>query len=146
MEDLKQKVRRAIELFNSQKLDELVEEYAENAEFISPFAGQVKGRKAIAEAWKRNNVAFPDSKVTIDRIIVEGNTAGVECTYSGTNTGPLQLRSGQTLPATNKKVTGPALDISTYENGKAVSHHQYFDTVPGLIQLGLMPAPAGAPA
>jgi steroid delta-isomerase-like uncharacterized protein len=146
MEDLKQKVRRDMELFNAGKYEEFVDGYSEDAEFTSPLGGTVKGRKAIAEIWNRNKQAFPDSKVTIDRIVAEGDTVAVEYTFSGTNTGALQFPSGETAPATNKKVTGPAVDIVVYKNGKVVLHRQYFDQVPGLIQLGLMPAPAGATA
>jgi len=144
MEDLKERVRRAIDSYNAHKVD--AEDYAEDAEFVAPGRGPAKGKRAIADYWKQQLESFPDAKVTVDRIISEGDTVVVEYAFTGTNTGPLRLPSGEVLPATNRKVTGPGLDIVTFERGKITSHHQYFDQVPAFVQLGLMPAPAGAPA
>ena len=146
MEDLKERVRRMIDAYNAHKLDELPEAYAEDAELVGPTAGQVKGRQAIGGHWKNALETTPDSKATIDRIIREGNVVAVEYTVTGTNTGPLRLPTGEVLPATNKRFTVPGLDILTYESGKIVSHHLYFDRVPVLAQLGLMPTPARATA
>ncbi len=130
MEDLKERFRRWIDAYNAHKLDELAEAYAEDAELVGPIAGQLKGRQAIADHFKKGLEMAPDSKVTIDRIISDGNVLVVEYTATATNTGPLRLSTGETLPATNKRVTGPGLDILTYESGKVVSHHIYFDRVP----------------
>ncbi len=146
MEDLKVRVRRWIDAFSAHKLDEVAEAYAEDAELVGPAAGQVKGRQAIAGHWKNALEVTPDSKATIDRLISEGNVVVVEYIFTGTNTGPMRLPTGEVLPATNKRVTVPGLDILTYQSGKIVSHHLYFDRVPVLAQLGLMPAPARATA
>jgi len=146
MEDLKEKVRRWMAAYNAHRLDELAEAYAEDAELVGPTAGQLKGRQSIADHWKNALEVAPDSKATIDRIISEGNVVAVEYTVTGTNTGPLRLPTGQVMPATNKRVTAPGLDILTYESGKVVSHHLYFDRIPILAQLGMMPAPASARA
>jgi steroid delta-isomerase-like uncharacterized protein len=144
MEDLKESLRRWIDAYNARNLNELTEAYAEDAELSGPTAGQVKGRQPIADHWKMALETTPDAKATIDRMISEGNVVVVEYTVTGTNTGPLRLPTGEVLPATNKRVTVPGLDILTYEGGKIVSHHLYFDRVPVLAQLGLIPAPASA--
>lgn len=146
MEDLKERARRWIDAYNAHKLDELAEAYAEDAELVGPTAGRVKGRQTIADHWKNALEMTPDSKAIIDRIISEGNVVVVEYAFTGTNTGPLRLPTGEVLPATNKRVTVPGLDVLTYQRGKIVSHHLYFDRVPILAQLGLTPAPASATA
>ena len=146
MADAKELSRRQIELFNQGKVDEGMKEWADDAELVTPMSGPLKGREAIAGYWRQMRETFPDAKVTIHRMVAEGDTVVTEYTFTGTNTGPLRLPSGETVPATNKVVTGPALDIGTIVNGKVTSLHQYFDMVPGMVQLGLMPAPAGAPA
>ncbi len=138
--------RRQIELFNQGKVDEGMVDWADDAELVSPLTPPLKGREAITGYWRQLLESFPDSKVTVHRTVAEGDTVVTEYTFTGTNTGPLRLPSGETIPATNKRVTGDALDIGTVENGKVKSLHQYFDQVSSLVQLGLMPAPAAAPA
>jgi steroid delta-isomerase-like uncharacterized protein len=142
MADAKEIARRQIALFNQGKLAEALDDWADDAELATPLAPGLKGKEAIAGYWRQMLESFPDAKVTVHRVIAEGDTAVTEYTFTGTNTGPLRLPTGEILPATNKRIDGPALDIGTMENGKVKSLHQYWDTVPGLIQLGLMPAPA----
>jgi predicted ester cyclase len=146
MADAKEFSRRQIDLFNQGQIDEGMKGWADDAELVTPMSGPLKGREAIAAYWRQMRETFPDAKVTVHRMVAEGDTVVTEYTFPGTNTGPLRLPTGETVPATNRVVTGPALDIGTIVNGKVISLHQYFDMVPGMVQLGLMPAPAGAPA
>jgi steroid delta-isomerase-like uncharacterized protein len=134
-------------MFNEHKLDEGMKDWADDAELVSPFAPQgLKGREAVAQYWRQMLESFPDVKVIVHRMVEEGDTTVTEYTFTGTNTGPLRMPTGETLPATNKRITGTAVDIGTEENGRVKSLHQYWDQVPGLVQLGLMPVPAEAPA
>jgi steroid delta-isomerase-like uncharacterized protein len=146
MADAKEIARKSIALFNEGKIAEALEDWADDAELVTPLAPELKGKQAIAGYWRQMRESFPDAKVTVHRMVGEGDTVVTEYTFTGTNTGPLRLPTGEILPATNKSTTGPALDIGTIENGKVKSLHQYWDTVPGMVQLGLMPAPARASA
>jgi predicted ester cyclase len=142
MTDAKEFVRRQIALFNEGKIAESMEDWADDAELVTPMAPPLKGRQAITEYWRQMKESFPDAKVTVHKMVTEGDTTVTEYTFTGTNTGPLQLPTGEKAPATGKLVTGLALDIGVVEDGKIKSLHQYFDTVPGMVQLGLMPTPA----
>jgi steroid delta-isomerase-like uncharacterized protein len=144
MADAKEFVRKQIALFNEGKIAEMVEDWANDAELVTPMAPPLKGRQAISEYWRQMRESFPDAKVTVHKMVSEGDTTVTEYTFTGTNKGPLQLPTGEKIPATGGVVTGLALDIGIVENGKIKSLHQYFDTVPGLVQLGLMPTPAKA--
>lgn len=144
MADAKEFVRRQIALFNDGKIDEAIQDWAEDAELVTPWGPARKGRQAVAEYWRQMKESMPDAKVTIHKMIAEGDTVSTEYTFTGTNTGPLYMPTGEKLPATGKSITGLALDIGTIENGKVKSLHQYFDTVPGMVQLGLMPVPEAA--
>jgi steroid delta-isomerase-like uncharacterized protein len=147
MADSKQIARQAIEWFNQGKLDEWSKTVAEDAELFSPMAGTIKGRDAIRGYFAQMRETFPDAKVTIHKMVAEGNTCVTEYTFTGTNTGPMRLPTGDTIPATNKTISGLALDIGVIDDsGQLKSLHQYFDTASGLQQLGLMPAPAAARA
>jgi ketosteroid isomerase-like protein len=57
----------------------------------------------------------------------------------GTNSGPLHLPTGETLPATGKQLRIRSCDVVKVEGGEITSHHLYFDQVEFLAQLGLMP-------
>jgi len=147
MADLKEKTRNAIELFNQHRVGEWLKDFTEDAEFVNPLAGRLKGRDAISAHFTQLYETYPDIKVTAQRILNDGNVIVVEYTVTGTNTGPLPLPTGEVLPATNKKIEVAAVDVATNDaNARITSIHQYFDAASALQQLGLMPAPAAAHA
>ena len=55
------------------------------------------------------------------------------------NTGPIQLPTGETLPATQKEVRIRGVDIATVKDGRIVDYRLYFDEMEFLGQLGLLP-------
>ncbi len=57
MEDLKELVRRTIDSYNAHSPEF---NYAEDAEFVEPIGGRIKGRQAIMAWWKQQFEAFPD--------------------------------------------------------------------------------------
>jgi steroid delta-isomerase-like uncharacterized protein len=147
MADLKEKTRNAIELFNQHRIDEWLKDYTDDAELVTPLAGRIKGRDAIRAYFVLMYESYPDIKVTAQRIFNEGNVIVLEYVVTATNTGPLRLPTGDVLPATNKKIEVPAVDVATNDaNGRVTSIHQYWDAAGALQQLGLMPAPAAARA
>jgi len=147
MADSKQIARQAIEWFNQGKLDEWSKTVAEDAELFTPMAGTIKGRDAIKGYFAQMRETFPDANVTVHKMVAEGNTVSIEYTFTGTHKGPMLTPTGETIPPTNRTLTGPAMDIAVLDdNGMFTSLHQYFDTASGLQQLGLMPAPAAARA
>ncbi|HET9848202.1 MAG TPA: ester cyclase [Candidatus Dormibacteraeota bacterium] len=145
MADPKQVARQSIDMFNYGKIDEWGKTVREDAEIVSPMAGTVKGRDAMIGYFKQMRQTFPDARIDIHKVIAEGNTIVVEYTFTGTNKGPMQLPTGDTIPATNKTLSGPALDIAEVDDqGRLKSLRQYFDVARGLQQLGLAPQPAAA--
>jgi steroid delta-isomerase-like uncharacterized protein len=145
MANPKEAARQGIEFFNQGKLDEWIKEVAEDAELVTPLGGTITGRDGIKGYFLRTREGFPDARVNVQRLIAEGNVVVVEYTFTGTNTGPTYQSTGETIPATNRTLNSPALDIGTYDsNGTLKSLHQYFDAAGALQQLGLMPAPAAA--
>ncbi len=147
MADAKQMARQSIDAFNRGKLDEWGKTVAEDAELVTPMAGTIKGRDAIKGYFEQMRLTFPDAHIDVHNVIAEGNTVVVEYTFTGTHKGPMRTATGETIPPTNKTLSGPALDIGVAdEKGQLKSLHQYFDTARGLQQLGLMPAPTAARA
>ena len=145
MADPKQQAQQSIDLFNKGKLDDWVKTVAPDAELVTPMAGTIKGRDAIKGYFEQMRQTFPDMRLDVHKMIAEGNTVAIEYTFTGTHKGPMQLPTGESIPPTNKTITGPSLDIAVIdEKGQLKSLRQYFDTANGLRQLGLMPQPAGA--
>src|ERR1700693_4954745 len=101
MADAKEIARKSIAFFNEGKIAEALDDWADDAELVTPLAPGLKGKEAIAEYWRQMRESFPDAKVTVHRMVVEGDTVVTEYTFTGTNTGPLRLPTGETLPATN---------------------------------------------
>ena len=145
MADPKQQARQSIDSFNKGSLDDWIKTVAPDAELITPMAGTIKGRNAIKGYFEQVRTTFPDARLDVHNIIAEGNTVVVEYTFTGTQKGPMQLPTGDSIPPTNKTLTGPALDIAVLDDkGQLKSLRQYFDMARAMQQLGLMPQTAAA--
>ncbi len=93
--------------------------------------GRAEDRE-LMKGWRR---AFPDLRVTIDKIVAEGDLVAVRFTAEGTNSG-----SANSLPATGKRIRIAAMTIFKIVDGKIVEEWPIFDQLDFLRQLGLMPA------
>ena len=83
-----------------------------------------------------NAAAFPDFKLTFDKIITKDDKIVTLWTAEGTNTGPL----GE-LPPTGKKVRISGLAISRVANGKFAEEWLYFNFLDFYQQLGFTLTP-----
>ena len=82
-----------------------------------------------------------DVRVSIHELLVEGNTGIGRVTIQGRHTGTFMG-----IPATNRPVSFDTVDIVKYREGKIREHYGLFDGLGLFMQLGLIPAPDGAPA
>jgi predicted ester cyclase len=101
--------------------------------------GNLEGFKQAVASLKE---AFPDSKMVIEDLISEGDKVVARVTMQGTNTGPLSMGPGNTIPATGKSLSATGIDIIQFAGGKVVEHWGEFDMMGMMQQLGLIPAPA----
>jgi steroid delta-isomerase-like uncharacterized protein len=129
----------AFAAWNANDLSKAAGFYRPDIVLVSPDSGEVKGREQAAERDRTFREAFPDAKMEIAASHESGDTAILEWVFRGTNTGPLPLPSGETLPATGKEVSVRGTDILTIEGGAVASLHSYYDQVELMTQLGLMP-------
>jgi predicted ester cyclase len=113
--------------------------YAAGAVAYTPDQGEVTGPDAICNYFLQFFEAFPDVDYESAEKNEAGNVAFDEGFILGTNTGPMSLPSGETLPVTGKQIRVRSCHIGTVENGEIISHRMYFDQVEFLKQLGLMP-------
>ena len=113
--------------------------YAREAVVIDPGAGEIKGPDNIVEFFKGFQEAFPDLTWEPLHEHESGNVAIDEGFLVGTNTGPIPMPSGDSIPATGKSMRMRECDIATVENGVITSHQLYYDQMDFLSQLGLAP-------
>ncbi|GGX06812.1 nuclear transport factor 2 family protein [Streptomyces chryseus] len=119
-------------------LKAVMECFAEDAVAITP-DGEVRGRENIGEYWRQMTDALPDSVYESVYEHESGDTAIDEGFFTGRNTGPLVLPSGESLEPTHRDVRVRGCDIATVRDGKIVSYRLYFDQLDFLGQLGLLP-------
>ncbi len=81
--------------------------------------------------------AFPDLKVTVEDLLVDGDKVVARVSYRGTHQGAFMG-----IPPTGKQITGMGINIFRITNGKLVEHWGLSDRISALRQLGVVP-PAG---
>jgi ketosteroid isomerase-like protein len=113
--------------------------YTNDAVAITPDQGELRGGEAIADYLRQFSVAFPDVRYEHLRKHEVGNVAIDEGYITGTHTMPLPVPSGESIPATGKRIRVRDCDIVTVEGGLVTSHHFYFDQMELLGQLDLLP-------
>jgi len=113
--------------------------YAADAVIQTPDQGEVAGREAITDYFFHFWEAMPDVRYEQLATHEVGNVVIVEGFVAGTNTGPLSLPTGGTLPATGRQVRVRSCDVAKVEAGLISTHHAYFDQLELLGQLGLLP-------
>jgi steroid delta-isomerase-like uncharacterized protein len=139
IENNKAAVRRFNEAFNTGDLDAAVAVFAANAVIHNsgaPDPLNVEGFKQFGGVFR---TAFPDGKLTIDDLIVEGDKVVSRVIYRGTHTGDMMG-----IPPTGKPVTVSAILIDQFADGKIVESWRLFDQMAMMQQLGLVPTPGQA--
>jgi len=94
----------------------------------------VFGLKDLKKRTSEHSDAFPDTHITIDCIIVEGEKAVVRYTVACTH-----RRALMGIPATNKKLKMSIIEIHRFVNGKVVEAWEMSDTLEMMQQLGVVP-------
>jgi steroid delta-isomerase-like uncharacterized protein len=138
-EQNKQVVRRFTEdLWNRGSLDKLGEFISTNHKnhpnASAPDFGQ--GPQAVGQLVSMYRTAYPDTKLTIDDQIAEGDRVVTRWTAAGTHQGELFG-----MPATGKHVKVTGIFIDRVVDGKIVETWGEFDALGMMQQVGAIPAP-----
>jgi steroid delta-isomerase-like uncharacterized protein len=135
LETNKKIARQSFEAFEKKDYS-LLEKIADTTKYKLHFPGFEKPLK-YAEAVQLNkgyNTAFPDTKVTIENQIAEGDFVLTRVTYQGTNKGELQG-----IPASGKKAKVTGMSLQRIVNGKIVEEWNEFDALGMMQQVGAIP-------
>ena len=97
------------------------------------------GREGLKQLVQFYRAAFPDTQVTVDDQIAEGDRVATRYTGRGTHQGDF---GG--IPATGKQVTVTGISIDRIEGGKIVESWNELNQLGMLQQLGAIPEQAPA--
>lgn len=100
--------------------------------------GTFEGRTEAAAYLDGFVRAFPDLSITSWSKVTSGDLVVDEWSLTGTNTGPLELSDGRSVPATGRTLSLRGCDVGTVDGGQVISHRLYFDEMDMLGQLGLL--------
>jgi len=112
MTDIEESVREFYSAMNEYDLDSIMNYLADDFKLIT-VSNRVTDKHGFRDILLQGKNAFPDRKVTIERIMTKDNAAMVEYTYTATHTGEYLGH-----PATNNRIELPAVDILEFESGK----------------------------
>ena len=133
-EELKATIRRVWEeTFNRGNMDVFDEVYTTDmVKHISPYP-DIEGLDSYKKLCARWFVTYPDIKITIDEIIVMGETSAVRWTFRGTQTGESPILG---IPPTGKQVTFTGCGVVHTVDGKTVEAWNSVDWLGLMQQLG----------
>jgi steroid delta-isomerase-like uncharacterized protein len=132
--DLKSLNHRWIKAFNERDWK------TESAVRSANFHAYLSGTKEPMDnsAWSAFMIAFtsafPDSRISIESCIAEGDTVVSRWTLTGTHQGAFQG-----IPPTGRSVKFTGLELNRVVDGRFVEHWSMFDNVALLQQVGAMP-------
>lgn len=118
----------------------LAEVFAPDVVDHHPAPGQAPGRDGIAEVLRAFHAAFPDQRLALQGVVVDGDTAADWWEFTGTHTGPLLG-----VPPTGRRVTFRGCDVARIRDGRITEiwHVEELYQLPQQID---GPVPEGPPS
>lgn len=133
--DLKAKVQHLIdEVWNKGNLTAADDFCAATIICHHPPYPVVEGLAAYCANIADTRAIWPDMKMTVEEMIVEGDTVVIRGFWTGTQTGPLRWTN---LPPTGKAVKVPFCEVIHMVDGKIAEAFGYHDNWGMLRQLGM---------
>ena len=131
----------ADEGFNANNVQLADSIYDANVYYHEPSAGEVIGianLKEFVTTWRK---AFPDSHLTIEEQVANGDKVATRWSFTGTHKGAFRG-----IAPTGKRVTFSAMYFYRFGNGKVVEIHAMVNIFALFEQLGVVSLPAGISA
>jgi steroid delta-isomerase-like uncharacterized protein len=134
--DYKETIRRLTESAWNQGDTKVVEQYlTSDWRLHDPTVPNAQpGPAQMIEMIKQYRAAFPDMKMTIDQLLVEGDYVVARWTSRGTHNGALFGAA-----PSHRKVTVTGIQIDRFKGDKIVESWVNWDTAGMMQQIGVMP-------
>jgi predicted ester cyclase len=98
---------------------------------------KVNSLEDIKSYLRQDSATFPDSHMTIDHVVAEGNFVAFHGTYVATQKGPMGP-----FPPSNRQMSVEIAGVQRFENGKVAEMWVTWDNLAALAQLGYWPPPS----
>jgi steroid delta-isomerase-like uncharacterized protein len=141
-EENKALARRWADIFNQGNLDLVDEIYASDFVGHDPTMPEdVRGVEGRREFYGMYQSAFPDTQITIEDQLAEGDMVATRWTARGTHRGELMG-----VPPSGKRVEVSGTTISRFEGGKVAEEWDNYDALGMMQAIGAVPEqePAGS--
>jgi steroid delta-isomerase-like uncharacterized protein len=126
---------RREEAFNQHDVATLAGQHADTGVLVTPSAGTVTGRAAIARVYQTLFTAFPDLRLTGAQLVIEGSNVVHVATTIGTDRGGFMG-----LPPSGKTFQLPIAFVCTLEQQLIVHERRIYDFTGLLVQIGVLKA------
>lgn len=100
-----------------------------------PKLGQTHDAAGVRERIERLHAAFPDIRIEIEALVVQGGLAAARWRWTGTHRGRFRE-----IEPTGRSATVAGCDFFRIENGQIAEHWVAVDEYGLLVQLGVVPA------
>jgi steroid delta-isomerase-like uncharacterized protein len=138
MPDIKEIARILLEDPWRGKLDEALELVGDDyVGHVPGMSEPIRGKDGFREFVNMYLTGFPDSALTVDHQLAEGEFVASRWTARGTNTGELMG-----MPATGKQVTVEGITYARIADGKTREAWVSWDSLSLMQQLGIVPVAA----
>lgn len=128
-------VRRHIAAFNARDRD--AEPWSATADLVAPGAA-ISGRDQVLGFLSVFWEAFPDGRLELKQLLVDGDAAAAEGVFVGTHEGVLRTPGGE-VAATGRRIAFRWAALYRAGGDELISEHLFFDQLELLSQLGLAP-------
>jgi len=133
-------IMRVHSFFNSRRLQECVDEFADNGVYHDLPRGKDWSKADFLDFLQGWTQAFSDCQITDAKYIDAGDVVVVEFKARGKNDGPLG-----TFSPTNKKIDLPYCEVFRFDKeGKIQQVNAYYDLLGMFSQLGHLEMPSEA--
>jgi hypothetical protein len=99
--------------------------YTDDAELASPL-GTARGTAEIRQFFEGWFAAFEDYDI-VDDLTEDGDTLHCDSVCKATHVGPMELPNGEVLPATGRRITINAHEVTLWEGDLIKRHTMEFD-------------------
>jgi steroid delta-isomerase-like uncharacterized protein len=128
-------LRKLADQFNKKDIKGFESVYSPNLVYHGTGELANASRQDFVQFMSAVFVAFPESEVTVDDLMPEGDKVSYRITIRGTHQAELMG-----IPATNKAINVRAVGIARVSGNQIVEEWENFDELGMMQQLGVMPS------
>lgn len=112
--------------------------YAERCTVNSPMFGQLHGRAAVTESFRKLFTAFPDWKLKAEQLIIDADRAAIVFSTNATHSADFMG-----LPATGRKAQVTGVLVQRLGEATIEEELRLYDFTALLVQVGVLRAKPG---